>query len=235
LIGLLDDAALLSLEHQLHLAEILGEHSWRCDLSGGRLEFIGAGVSVVCTDFHLLGTAVPDAGSWLWSWANPYSFPDEITSVAEWVRYFGVQHDIAELVTAELPFTGLPQHVPAEPHYVVGALTEAAKIISGRWSGYTAVIAAGGARAAFLVEHPDFRLPPPDPHRIAAVLTRAMTEVVLFDHRRAVQSYLRRRMLTVVFDDARRELTFTGPTVTGQVTFDEHGRLHGLAAHPVPN
>jgi len=42
LTGLLDDAALLSFEHQLHLADVLGEHSYSVDLRGQRLEFTGA-------------------------------------------------------------------------------------------------------------------------------------------------------------------------------------------------
>jgi len=39
LMGLLDDAALLSFEHQLHLADVLGEHSYSVDLSAQRFEF----------------------------------------------------------------------------------------------------------------------------------------------------------------------------------------------------
>jgi len=42
LTGLLDDAALLPFEHQLHLADVLGEHSYSVDLRGQRLEFTGA-------------------------------------------------------------------------------------------------------------------------------------------------------------------------------------------------
>ncbi|GAB2696591.1 DUF6882 domain-containing protein [Nocardia thraciensis] len=227
LIGLLDDAALLSLEHQLHLTDLLGEHSWRCDLADGRLEFLGADRTFVCTDFHLLGTAAE--GSWLWSWANPRGFPAPVTAVAEAVRYFGVQHGIDELATAELPFTTLTI-VPPEPPLVVGVMMEAAKIISGHWSGYNAVLGDNGGRAAFLVEHPDFGLPPPEPTRIEAVLTRAMTGPTLSDRRRAVRSYLRRRGLTADFDPDRRQLTFSGPGIEGVVDFDDDGRMAAVHA-----
>ncbi|WP_280265934.1 DUF6882 domain-containing protein [Nocardia wallacei] len=227
LIGLLDDAALLSLEHQLHLTDLLGEHSWRCDLAAGRLEFLGADKTFVCTEFHLLGTAA--AGSWLWSWANPRGFPAPVTAVAESVRYFGIQHRIGELAEAELPFTALTV-VPPEPPLVVGVMMEAAKIISGHWCGYNAVLGDEGGRAAFLIDHPDFVLPQPDSSRIAAVLTRAMSGPTLSDHRRAVRSYLRRRGLTADFDAARRRLTFSGSGIAGTVDFDEDGRMAAVHA-----
>jgi hypothetical protein len=35
-VDVLDDAALLSLEHQIHLAELLGEHGWSVDLASSR-------------------------------------------------------------------------------------------------------------------------------------------------------------------------------------------------------
>jgi len=40
LTDLIDDAALFSLEHQLHLVDVLGEHDWHADLRAPRLEFI---------------------------------------------------------------------------------------------------------------------------------------------------------------------------------------------------
>ncbi|MFJ1455881.1 DUF6882 domain-containing protein [Nocardia wallacei] len=229
LIDLLDDAALLSLEHQMHLTDLLGEHAWRCDVSGGRLEFVGADATFVCSEFHLLGTAVPEAGSWLWSWANPRGFPAPVTEVAEAVRYFGVQHRIAELATAELPFATMFGVSPA-PSQVVGVLMEAAKIITGRWSGYSAVVGDDGARAAFLVEHPEFRLPRPEPARLAAILTKAATSLAVSDCRRAVRSYLRRRGLVADLDATRRHLTFTGPDIFGTVDFDAYGRISTVHA-----
>lgn len=42
--ALVDDAAFLSFEHQMHLADVvdrLGEHEWRADLDGGVLELVG--------------------------------------------------------------------------------------------------------------------------------------------------------------------------------------------------
>ncbi|MBF6170526.1 DUF6882 domain-containing protein [Nocardia blacklockiae] len=224
LIDLLDDAALLSLEHQMHLTDLLGEHSWRCDLAGGRFEFVAAEATFACTEVHLLGTAAPEAESWLWSWANPLGFPEPVTAVAKAVRYFGVQHRINELASAELPFATVSGTRP-EPAQVVGVLMEAAKIITGHWMGYTAVVGEAGARAAFLVEHPEFRLPQPEPARIAEILTRGATGVGLSDHRRAVRSYLRRRGLTATLDATRRHLTFTGPDIFGTVEFDADGRI----------
>lgn len=70
LVGLLDDAALLSFEYQLRPADVLDEPSYSVDLSAQRFEFTGA-YPRSCTRVHLLGTAAPSAGSWLWSWADP--------------------------------------------------------------------------------------------------------------------------------------------------------------------
>ncbi|MBB5917062.1 hypothetical protein BJY24_005974 [Nocardia transvalensis] len=227
LIDLLDDAALLSLEHQMRLTSLLGEHSWRCDLAGGRLEFVGADATFVCTEFHLLGTVAPAAGSWLWSWANPRGFPAPVIEVAEAVRYFGVQHEITALATAELPFATLTG-IPPEPPHVVGFLTEVAKIITGRWTGYDAVLGEDGARAAFLVEHPEFRLPDPDPDGVVAVLERAVSHLGLSDQRRAVRSYLQRRGFAVTPTPDR--VSFSGPDIHGTVDFDEDGRISDVAA-----
>src|SRR5215470_15050433 len=81
------------------------------------------------------------------------------TAIAEWLRGFGEQHGIAEFTTPELPFASLPC-APNDPAVAVWALVDAAKAASGRWTSYTGD-AGGGTRAAFLIGHPDFALPPP--------------------------------------------------------------------------
>ena len=189
---MLDDAALLSLEHQLHLEELLGEHRWSVDLQHPRFEFTGDH-PLRCTSFHLLGTAAPGPRSWLWSWANPQGYAPQLTELAASLRDFGTEFHIGELVEPEVPFSDLPGP-PDHPAAAVSTLTEAAKIVSGHWTSYSGD-AGGGTRAAFLIDHPQFALPPPRPERVVRVLQQGIAELALTDHRRAVYAYATRRPL----------------------------------------
>ncbi|WP_327115257.1 hypothetical protein OHB12_00980 [Nocardia sp. NBC_01730] len=216
---LLDDAGLLSLEHRLHLEEVLGAHAWQADLDGRRLEFVGAERSIVCTKVHLLGTA--DAESWLWGWANPWGYPPALIKAAQTVREFGFRYGVAELCAAELP-VHLAGAAP-EPHQVAGLLADAAKVVCGRWSSYCGV--TNGTCVAFLVEHPAFLLPPPTASGLARVLAYGIGALPLTDHRRAIHSYLTRRGLLTEFLDGYRWLEFSGHGVAGDIEFDASGHV----------
>ncbi|WP_200938721.1 DUF6882 domain-containing protein [Modestobacter sp. Leaf380] len=94
LADLCNDAALLSFETQLHLAEVVGDRRWDVDLATGRFVF-GGGTGehvgeLVCTRVHLLGSAAPGPRSWLWSWASQ-GWSDDVTDLARWLRGFGEQ------------------------------------------------------------------------------------------------------------------------------------------------
>jgi hypothetical protein len=225
LANVLDDAAILSLEHQLHLADVLGEHNWHVDLGARRFEFTGSH-TITCTACHLLGTAAPGSRSWLWGWANESGLPPEVTALSASLRDFGHQHGIGELTTAELPFDALPG-APTEPHQVVGILTDVAKVVSGRWTAYNGE-AGGGTRVAFLVEHPEFRLPPPEPARTARVLQQGLAELHLTDHRRAIHSYAMRRPLGVTFAPDGASCSLRGPGFEAAVEFDHLGRVTSI-------
>ncbi|MFC5829428.1 DUF6882 domain-containing protein [Nonomuraea insulae] len=222
---LLDDAALLSLEHQIHLEELLAEHSWHVDLQQQRFEFTGSR-TLTCTGFHLLGSAAPGPGSWLWAWANPSGFPPAVVAASARLRDFGRQHGIPELASAEVPFSALPG-APTEPHLAAGLLTEAAKAVTGHWSSYNGD-AGGGTRAAFLVEHPDFHLPPPEPARVMRVIQQALAGLRLTDHRRVLHSYAGKRGLGAEF--GRDQARLSGPGFEAVVDFDEHGRVAHIKA-----
>src|SRR5215469_12475091 len=101
LAALCDAGALLSLEHQLHLADVLGEHEWQVDLSVPSFSVTGDH-PLTCTAMHMLGSAALAPRSWLWSWANPSSLAPAATGLAAWLRTFGEKHGIAELTTEEL-------------------------------------------------------------------------------------------------------------------------------------
>ncbi|PZG10938.1 DUF6882 domain-containing protein [Nonomuraea aridisoli] len=223
--NLLDDAALFSLEHQLHLQEVLGDHSWHADLQQPLFGFTGDH-TITCTGFHLLGSAAPGPGTWLWAWANPSGFPDAVVAAATGLRDFGHQHGIPELVSPEVPFAALPGS-PTQPHLAAGLITEAAKAVTGMWTSYQGD-AGGGTRAAFLVEHPDFRLPAPEPTRVMSVVQQGLTGLALHDRRRALHSYATRRGLGADF--ARDQARLSGPGFEALLEFDQLGRLSSIKA-----
>lgn len=219
---LLDDAGLLSLEHRLHLEDVLGAHVWEVDLEGRRLEFLGDERSFVCTDVHLLGTA--DAETWLWGWVNPWDYPPSLLRAAETVRQFGLRYRVAELCSAELPV--VHGGAAPEPYQVAGLMADAAKIVCGRWNSYCGII--DGACVAFLVEHPAFELPALTASGLARVLAYGFGALPLTDHRRAVHSYLTRRGLVTEFLDDYRWLEFGGHGLAGEAEFDASGQIAHL-------
>jgi hypothetical protein len=227
LANVLDDAAILSLEHQLHLTEVLGDHNWNVDLQQQRFEFTGSR-TITCTRFHLLGSAAADPRSWLWGWANPSGFPEPLTALSATLRDFGRQRGLAELASAEVAFDVLPGS-PADPAIASGILIDAAKAVTGHWTSYSGD-AGGGTQVAFLVEHPDFQLPPPDPARVMRVIQQALMELRLSDHRRALHSYAVRRQLGAAFTPDYARLTISGPGLEAVIDFDQYNRVANINA-----
>ena len=225
---ILDDAALMSLEHQLHLQEFLGEHSWSVDLQEGRFEFSGDR-PLVCDRFQLLGSAAPGPNSWMWGWANPSGLRPDLTSLSAAVRDFGREHGVPELAAPEVPFEDLPG-TPREAHVAAARLTDAAKLLTGRWFSYTGE-AGGGTRVAFIIEHSELRLPPPAPTRIMRTIQQGLMDALLTDHRRVLYTYGRLRGLSPRFtDEERSALLLSAPGLEARVAFDDHGRAGEINA-----
>ena len=229
LANLFDDAAIFSLEHQLHLEEVLGDHDYEIDLEQPRFAFTGDR-PITCTGLHLLGSAAPGPRSWLWGWANPSGYPRPVTAASAAVRDFGRRFGIAELASAEVPFDALPGS-PTEPAMVTGMLTDAAKAVTGLWTSYN-IHVGGGTRAGFLIEHPSFPLPPPEPSRVLRVISQAIAELPLTDHRRALHAYASHRRLGADFGPTGA--TLTGPDFAAAVRFDALGRVTGIDATLFP-
>ncbi len=194
---LVDDAALLSLEHQIHLSEVVGEHNWQVDLKTPEFSFTGEH-PLTCTRMHLLGSAAPGPRSWLWAWANPSGFHPDASALSSSLGDWGRQNGVTLLGEAEVPFDALPGR-PDDPNTHAGWLIEAAKALTGLYTHYTGPV-GGGTRAAFLIEHPDFELPAPEPARVMRILQQGLAEQQLTDHRRALHSYAVRRGLTATLN-----------------------------------
>ncbi len=221
-----DDAALLSFEYQLRLSETIGEHAWETDLAEPRFSFTGDR-PLTCTQVHLLGSAAPGPKSWLWSWANPFGYRDDILELATFVRDFGERHNIPELSTAEVPFDALPGS-PTDPAHVASMMMEAAKAAARRWTGYQGPV-GGGTRAGFLIEHPEFQLPPPEGPRVARVLQQGLVDLKLHDHRRAFHSYAVNRGLGAQHNGS--QMYITGPGFSVSVQFNQQNLMTAMTAN----
>lgn len=225
-VDLQDDAALLSFEHQLHLADTIGDHAWETDLNEPRFAFTGDH-PLTCTKVHLLGSAAPGPKSWLWSWANPYGYRDDVLELAQYVRGFGEQHGIPELSNSEVPFDALPGS-PTDPAQVTSMMMEAAKAAAKRWTGYQGPV-GGGTRAGFLIEHPEFALPAPAGPRITRVLQQSLTDLQLTDHRRAFHAYAMNRGLGVQHNGPH--MYISGPGFTVSVQFNQQNLVTAMTAN----
>jgi len=96
---LVDASAVLAMEQQLHLADVVGERDFTASLDTGTISF-GEDLTCRC---ELIGTEAPESGTWLWGWANPAGFEDYITATTRALRDHGEAQGIAALSRAEVP------------------------------------------------------------------------------------------------------------------------------------
>ncbi|MGW6228188.1 DUF6882 domain-containing protein [Cellulosimicrobium cellulans] len=214
---LVDDAAFLSHEHQLQLADDHGDDAWGAEMTEGTFTFTAAAGEATTCRLQFLGTAAPGPGSWMWAWNNVNGFPDDVLRAAEKTRETGLR----EATEAELPLTDdLPYR-----------LALAAKAVTGTWTHYSGPV-GGGTRAWFLLDADDLVLPAPSVPRVVRVLSEGLLSVTVVDHRRAVASYAAARGLETADDDGALVLTLPDGSVV--VRFDERGRVAGIAATARP-
>lgn len=217
--AVVDDAAFLSYEHQLHLADVaerLGEHNWHVNLDTRTLEL--SGQQTLRTTVHLLGSTAENAGSWLWGWANPAGFSAEVTALGKRAADFGRQHHLPELAEGEHPLT--PE--------IAARLTDAVKVVTGHWTAYSGQIGPG-SRAYFLIDAPELALPAATMPRCVRTFGESISTGMVHDQRRAVASYARLRGLpaTPSPDGSQTQLQLPDGHLT--VTFDDAGRITNMS------
>lgn len=227
--GVLDDGALLSLEYQMRSRDVLGDHDWRFDLEAGEFHFVGAETRTT-TRMHVLGTAAPGPRSWLWAWGGWPGCAPAALELAGAVRDFGHRHGIAVLTEEEVPFADVPG-AWSEPNLVAFLFADVAKVVGDVWTTYT-VDLGRGTRGAFLIEHPDFALPPPSADSVRRILKRFMTEPphTVTDHRRALHGYAVRRGLDAEFNGDRSQMRITGADVEVVVGFRPDGLANAMSS-----
>lgn len=225
LADMVDDAALLSLEHQMRLVEVIGGRDCDLDLTAPRASF--AGEPPLVTDrVHVIGVANPETQtwSWAWSWATRDEFPEPLFDLVVALREFGTEHGIDTLVQRDVPFADLGAR---DARQVADLLAEAAKVFSGRWTSYQ-MDTGEGMIMTILIEHAFFLLPAPDPERVLRVLQKGTIDLGLRDHRRAIGSYAWLRGLGIIFSADNSTAELTGPGLYVELTFDADARLTGM-------
>lgn len=211
---LVDDAAFLSHEHQLHLSDLHGDDAWAADMATGVFTFTAPdGVTATCR-LQFLGTAAPGPGTWMWAWQNVNGFPDGVLTAAESARRTGLR----EAAEPELPLADDLAH----------RLALAAKAVTGSFTHYSAPV-GGGTRAWFLLDDADLALPAPSVPRVVRTLSEGLLSVTVVDHRRAVASYASARGLPDA-EDGTGAVVLDVPDGTVTVRFDERGRIAGISA-----
>jgi hypothetical protein len=226
----MDDAALLSLEHQLRMIDLVGNAGWAMDLVEPRFDLIGEERTLTCTDVQLLGSAAPGPQSWLWSWANPAGYRADVLSAALQARDFGEKHGVAELTEPEVPFASLPGS-PAEPAVVASYMMEVTKAVTGRYSGYQGPAGNAGTRVGVLIGHPELRLPAPEGPRVTRVLQQGLAELSFGNQHRGVYAYASRRDGLEV-EHTKSAAKITGPgALTVDISFDDQDRFTAMSVH----
>lgn len=99
---LVDAHAVLAMEQQLHLSDVVEERPFDVNLDAGTITF-GGDLSYRA---ELVGSEAPGPGTWLWAWANPSGFPDHVTAAARAVRAYGEEHGIAAPAFYSAPLDG---------------------------------------------------------------------------------------------------------------------------------
>lgn len=211
---LVDDAAFLSHEHQLHLTDLHGDDAWAADLTTGVFTFTAPDGGTATCRLQFLGTAAPGPGTWMWAWQNVNGFPDAVLTAAESTRRTGLR----EAAEPELPLADDLAH----------RLALAAKAVTGSFAHYSAPV-GGGTRAWFLLDDADLALPAPSVPRVVRTLSEGLLSVTVVDHRRAVASYASARGLPAV-EDGTGAVVLDVPDGTVTVRFDERGRIAGISA-----
>ena len=222
LTDILDDGVFISVERQRRLSEVVGADgpygdSWGADLSAGVLTFTGP-AGTLETPAHVIGTAAPGPGSWLWAWHNVNGFPDAVVARSAQVRELGARWGIGELTAEEVPLRGDPRQDATEYAVVAG-------LVNGGLPHYTAEVGAGTI-VAFLVEDPRAVLPAPSTATAATVISEALMNGAVHDHRRALAAYTELRGLGL--EQVGQDAVLSGPDGRITVAFDDLGRITGM-------
>lgn len=219
---LVDSAVALSLEAQTAFAETYAGLSWRAELTDEPRFWFEREPAPTFRP-HFIGSTSDRAGTWLWGWENVNGFGAEVVAAAERVRAVAVEHGLAELLSARVPSAPGDTAVPHR-HLLV------AQAVTGIPTYYRAPFGTG-TFCWLLVDNPaEFRLPPATAVSAAGALARAAGSGMVTHGSFAVAEYARRREGVVLRSADPRVAVLDTDSGSVEVTFDELGRIAGVAA-----
>ena len=89
-----------SVDKQLQLSELIGDHDWQLDIDRGKINFGELGPWRI----QVLGLASKRTGTWLWSWAiQTIEITPGLLKVVTALQRLGELKDVPEFVNFELP------------------------------------------------------------------------------------------------------------------------------------
>ncbi len=220
---LVDLGSLLAFEHQLQLQTVLGDPAFAVDVARGSLRLEGHGSRTIDSRLHLLGTAAPGPGTWLWSWANPGELPASVTELALRLRAYGEEHGVPEFTAPEHPLDG-------ERTWRRLGIAAGLALRSPRTLLPAAV--DGGTVALLLVDDPQLALPAPGFARTLQVLQEGVATVELRSHSAALTRYAQDRGIALDWNGGTPELRLPDGRITVRLDHaqDRIVQLTGSAA-----
>lgn len=240
---LVDDAALVSTEHQDHLTDLHGRDSWNVEFTEERFWFTSEDGTVTDCPFQFVGSAAPGPASWRWGWRNDNGFGDDLLVAARVARDSGVP----QLAVAELPLPAArrpdaiddfvqgppmapgPRRSPVLDDELPHRLTVATKELTGRYLHYSPLV-TGGTQIWLLLDVPGFEPPAPTVPHVARIITKALGQVRITDARRALGSYASRRGIGTRW--TREGIDLALPDGTLRVALDPLDRIVEVTGTP---
>lgn len=176
------DHAAASLDKQLSLGDMLGEHEWTFDMQSGKITFTsGRLLSRVRRTFaaQILGTESEVSNTWLWSWANTQSeIPARMLYAANRLKAKGQNEGIPEFTDPSFPLNTITGHQVA---MIASGLLAADCYYRGPYENGAIYV---------LIKDPSFSRPKYDPReRIAEVFPQLLSAFDIVDHKRALLAY----------------------------------------------
>jgi hypothetical protein len=188
-----DRHAILAMEKQFRLYDVVEERSWSVDLDAGTIAFarekrrLRRSEPPIEMGVALLGTQAD--GTWMWGWANPGGFPEPVVAAGRAVSDYGREHGLAPLYE--------PETAISEDVYVdrIGIIASGAVPLKA-----TYMAPADETQILFGLDHPELELGPPDIPRLVTVISALLQGGIVRDWPAAFEAYEAER--GVVLEDS---------------------------------
>lgn len=202
-----------SVDKQLQLAELIGDHDWQLDIDRGKINFGELGPWRI----QVLGLASKRTGTWLWSWAiQTIEIPPGLLKVVTALQRLGDLKDVPEFVNFELPHG---EQIGTRLALTTTGMFKADAFYRAPYSG--------GALYLLLADpiYPRQRVNPAV--RIPTVLPQVFQRFKDLDHRQVLDGYLMYYGLTAV-PEGSDVIIENGTEPILRAHFDEHDQLTSM-------